>query len=188
MLFRSAYPLIKQTKINSKYKENCITMTGGIHTTLYPEQVLSELDLDIVSIGEGERTICDIVDHLFDRNFSKIKGIYYKLDNKIIRNSQQDIIYNLDNIPFPARHLLPKDLIVMERLADTKLPIAHVLFTRGCPYYCNFCANQNHNIRYRSKVNIMEELELLIKDYGIQGFCITDDNFLIDKKDRKSVV
>lgn len=70
----------------------------------------------------------------------------------------------------------------MERLANTKLPIAHVLFTRGCPYHCNFCANQNHNIRYWSKENIIEELKLLRNNYGIQVFCITDDNFLIDKK------
>lgn len=182
------YPLVRQTKMNSKYKKGCITMAGGIHTTLYPEQVLSELDLDIVAIGEGERTICDIADHLFDRDFSQINGIYYKVEDKIIRNLQQDIICNLDSIPFPARHLLPKDSVVMERLSDTKLPIAHILFTRGCPYHCNFCANQNHNIRYRSKENIMDELELLIRDYGIQGFCITDDNFLIDKNEALPII
>lgn len=176
-----AYPLIKQTKINSNYKKNCILMAGGIHASLYPANVLNELDLDLISIGEGEKTICDIVDRIYDRDFSKIKGIYYKMNNEIIINSPQDIICNLDKIPFPARHLLPKDSIVMERLADTKLPIAHVLFTRGCPYHCNFCANQDHKIRYRSKENIIEELRTLIKDYNIQGFCITDDNFLIDK-------
>lgn len=177
-----AYPLIKETKKNSKFNQNSITMAGGIHASLYPEQTLNDLELDIVAVGEGEKTICEIINHLFDRDFSQIKGIYYKSGNNINRNDQQNMICNLDSIPFPARHLLPKDLIVMERLADTKLPIAHVLFTRGCPYHCNFCANQNHNIRYRSKENIMEELKLLIHDYGIQGFCITDDNFLIDKQ------
>ncbi len=149
---------------------------------VYPEQVLKELDLDIVAIGEGEKNICDIVDHLYDQNFSLINGIYYKAEHTIKKNLNQNIPCNLDNVPFPARHLLPKDSIVMERLANTKLPIAHVLFTRGCPYHCNFCANQNHNIRYRSKENIIEELKLLRNNYGIQGFCITDDNFLIDKK------
>lgn len=177
-----AYPLIKQTRINSIFNKNSIIMAGGIHATLYPEQVLKELDLDIVAIGEGEKTICDIVDHLYDQNFSLINGIYYKAEHTIKKNLNQNIPCNLDNVPFPARHLLPKDSIVMERLANTKLPIAHVLFTRGCPYHCNFCANQNHNIWYRSKENIIEELKLLRNNYGIQGFCITDDNFLIDKK------
>ena len=76
----------------------------------------------------------------------------------------------------------------MKRLADTSLPIAHVLFSRGCPYHCNFCANQNHNIRYRSKENIKEELELLIKDYGIKGFCVFDDNFLANKEKAMEII
>ena len=61
-------------------------MAGEIHASLYPEQVLSELNLGIVAIGEGEITICDIIDHLFDRDFSQINDIYYKLENKMIRN------------------------------------------------------------------------------------------------------
>lgn len=176
-----AYPLMKQTIINSKYKKDCIKIAGGIHPTLYPDQVLNELNLDIVSVGEGEKTICEIVSHLNDKDFKHINGIYYKSKDKTMKNIHQLSTIDLNTLPFPARHLLKKDSIVMKRLADTKLPIAHILFTRGCPYHCNFCANQNHNIRYRSKENITEELKLLIKDFGIQGFCVTDDNFLIDK-------
>lgn len=176
-----SYPLILQTRRNSQYKKDSMVIAGGIHATLYPEKVLTELDVDIVSVGEGEKTICDIVDHLIDRDFSNIKGIYYSKNYQIIQTLPQDTSFGLDTISFPARHLLQKESIVMKRLANTDLPIAHVLFTRGCPYHCNFCANQNHHIRYRGKENIREELELLIQNYGIQGFCITDDNFLVDK-------
>ncbi len=102
-----AYPLIKQTRINSIFNKNSIIMAGGIHATLYPEQVLKELDLDIVAIGEGEKNICDIVDHLYDQNFSLINGIYYKAEHTIKKNLNQNIPCNLDNVPFPARHLLP---------------------------------------------------------------------------------
>ena len=102
-----AYPLIKQTRINSIFNKNRIIMAGGIHATLYPEQVLKELDLDIVAIGEGEKNICDIVDHLYDQNFSLINGIYYKAEHTIKKNLNQNIPCNLDNVPFPARHLLP---------------------------------------------------------------------------------
>lgn len=94
----------------------------------------------------------------------------------------------MDTLAFPARHLLPKEDIVMERLSNTSLSIAHVLFSRGCPYHCNFCANQNHNVRYRSKDNIKEELEFLIKDYGIKGFCVVDDNFLVNKEKAMEII
>ena len=177
----AAYPLILKTRKSGIYKENSILVAGGIHASLYPLKVLNELNVDIISYGEGEKTICEIASHLEDRDFSEIKGIYYKNENEIIQTEKNQNL-NLDELPFPGRHLLPKETIVMKRLSDTDLSIAHILFTRGCPYHCNFCANQNHNIRYRSKENIKEELEFLMKNYSIQGFCVTDDNFLVIKE------
>ena len=163
-----AYPLIKETRENSIFKTNSLIIAGGIHASLYPREVINELNCDIVSIGEGEKTIVEIAKATSLDDIFKIKGIYYKKDNSIYVTEKRNDINDLDTIDFPARHLLPKEEIVMKRLADTSLPIAHVLFSRGCPYHCNFCANQNHNVRYRSKDNIKEELELLIKDYGIK--------------------
>lgn len=139
-------------------------------------------------IGEGERTIVEIAKASSLDDISKIKGIYYRKDNNIYITDKRNDINDLDNLAFPARHLLPKEDIVMERLSNTSLPIAHVLFSRGCPYRCNFCANQNHNMRYRSKDNIKEELELLIKDYNIKGFCVVDDNFLVNKEKAMEII
>ena len=148
-----AYPLIKNTRKNSIFKANSLIIAGGIHASLYPREVIGELDCDIVSIGEGERTIVEIAKASSLDDFAKIKGIYYKKDNSIYVTEKRNDINDLDTLAFPARHLLPKEDIVMKRLADTSLPIAHVLFSRGCPYHCNFWANQNPNRRYRSKFN-----------------------------------
>lgn len=177
-----SYPLIKETRENSIFKANSIIIVGGIHASLYPMEVIKELDCDIVSIGESEKTIVEIANASSLGDISKIKGIYYRKDNNIYITDKRNDINDLDNLSFPARHLLPKEDIIMKRLSNTSLPIAHVLFSRGCPYHCNFCANQNHNVRYRSKDNIKEELELLIKDYNIKGFCVVDDNFLVNKE------
>ena len=183
-----AYPLIKETRENSIFKTNSLIIAGGIHASLYPREVINELNCDIVSIGEGEKTIVEIAKATSLDDIFKIKGIYYKKDNSIYVTEKRNDINDLDTIDFPARHLLPKEEIVMKRLADTSLPIAHVLFSRGCPYHCNFCANQNNNVRYRSKDNIKEELELLIKDYGIKGFCVVDDNFLVNKENVMKII
>ena len=183
-----AYPLIKDTREKSIFKSNSLIIAGGIHASLYPREVINELDCDIVSIGEGERTIVEIAKATSLDDFSKIKGIYYKKDNNIYITDKRSDINDLDSIAFPARHLLPKEDIVMERLSNTSLPIAHILFSRGCPYHCNFCANQNHNMRYRSKDNIKEELEQLIKEYNIKGFCVIDDNFLVNKEKAMEII
>lgn len=61
----------------------------------------------------------------------QVNGIVYKYQNKIIYAPKRDLIKDLDTIPFPARHLLDLDELVMnDRLSNTKLPIAHILCSR----------------------------------------------------------
>ena len=69
-----------------------------------------------------------------------------------------------------------------DRLAESDLSIAHLLLSRGCTGRCYFCSNQVTKIRYRSGENIRKELLLLVEKYNIDGFCIIDDNFIINKR------
>lgn len=179
------YSIIKKVRYNSKFKEDVLFIAGGIHTTIFPENVIDDLKVNIACIGEGEKTISELLDIYPKKDYSNIKGIVYKdeLSQTKIYTAKRNLIKNLDEIPFPARHLLPfNDIVMNDRLSDTKLPIAHILCSRGCPFSCSFCANQEHAIRYRSGANIKKELEYLIDNYGIKGFCITDDNFIVNKE------
>lgn len=58
-------------------------------------------------------------------------------------------------------------------------PMAHVMFSRGCPFPCAFCAAGKTEIRYRSGASAREELLALVSDYEIAGFAIVDDNFIV---------
>ena len=60
--------------------------------------------------------------------------------------------------------------------------MAHVMFTRGCPFPCRFCAVAQSKIQYRSGESARKELINLIENYGIEGFAIVDDNFVVSKK------
>lgn len=178
------YSILKMVRDNSQFKEQALLLAGGIHTTIFPEDVINDLRVDIACVGEGEDTIVEIIDMYSEGDFSKIDGIVYydHVNGKMVHTPGRKLIEDLDQIPFPARHLLEKNEVVMnDRLSDTNLPIAHILCSRGCPYGCNFCANQEHGIRYRTGANIRKELEFLVENYGIKGFCITDDNFIVDK-------
>ena len=177
------YPIIKRIRNISRFGENSLVLAGGIHSTIFPEDVLKDLAVDIVCIGEGEKTIVEIADGYISNNYKNISGIAYMDGNGTVKYTpKRELINDLDTIPFPSRHLLPiEDVVMNDRLSNTNLPIAHILCSRGCPYSCNFCANQEHSIRYRTGKNIRKELEFLIKEYGIKGFCITDDNFIVDR-------
>ncbi len=89
---------------------------------------------------------------------------------------------DIDQLPLPARHLLPAGTVVMtDRLAGTDLRMAHVMFSRGCPFPCSFCAAGQTRIQYRGGESARRELEHLIDAYGIEGFAIVDDNFIVSK-------
>lgn len=179
------YSILKKVRENSQFNEIGLLIAGGIHTTIFPEEVINDLKVDIACVGEGEKTITEIIDVYPERKFNNINGIVYwdSHSGKMVKTPERELIEDLDTIPFPARHLLPLDEIVMEdRLSNTNLPIVHILCSRGCPYSCNFCANQEHSIRYRTGANVRKELEFLIEKYGIKGFCITDDNFIVNRE------
>jgi anaerobic magnesium-protoporphyrin IX monomethyl ester cyclase len=89
---------------------------------------------------------------------------------------------NIDQLPLPARHLLPiEDLVLSDRLAGSDVRMAHVMFSRGCPFPCSFCAAGQTRIQYRSGASARHELVHLIDRYAIGGFAIVDDNFIVNK-------
>jgi len=177
------YPLVKACRFTSVYSESCLIVVGGIHASIYPQQTLLDLKADIVSLGEGEITILEIIDKFKTRNFEKIQGICYLLNSNPVFTHPRPLLDNIDVLPFPARHLLDQDdFIINNRLAKTDLRMTHIMFSRGCPFSCNYCAAPQKKVQYRSGENIRKELVLLKKEYGIEGFSIVDDNSIINKK------
>lgn len=162
-----------------KQQEGKIVVGGGL-------SVINELMLkkgaDIVVNKEGELTIVDLLNNL--DNLKSVKGIHYKNKNgKIIRNKERELIQNLDEIPFPAWHLFPVETYIRATSqGSSSLRKMNILFGRGCPYGCKFCwHNFGRNTRLRSVDNVIEEMKILIKNYGIQYFAFVDEQFTVNK-------
>lgn len=176
------YPIIRNIRYQSTFSGNPLILVGGIHASLFPEHTLLDLNVDVVCIGEGENTLLEIIYHLEKRDFSSIKGICYKKHQIPSRNSPRPLIESLDSIPFPSRRLLDEnDFIMNDRLSDTDLRMTHIMFSRGCPFSCYFCASPQKKLQLRSGVNVRTELQKLILDYDIQGFSVVDDNNIVNK-------
>ncbi len=179
----ATYGLIKNSRQTSLIQPGTLVMVGGVHPNFYPEETLLDIKPDVVGIGEGEETIIELLSEAKGKSFKNIKGICYLVDSKPTRTGLRGDLKEMDTLPHPARHLLNKDDIVMEdRLSDSNLKMAHVLFSRGCPFPCRFCAAADTPIQYRSGSSAFAELEHLKKEYGIQGFAIVDDNFIVNKR------
>lgn len=174
------YDMMLNSKKYSSFSSHVKIIVGGIHASLYPVQTKSDFCADCLIIGEGEIALDHILKVLLgDISCINMKGILYDGSNELI---PAPYVKNLDELGFPARHLLPyEDIIMNNRLSKTKLKMTHILASRGCPFSCYFCGGIIKNHRYRSSENICREIEFLREQYGVEGFAINDENFTINK-------
>ncbi len=161
------------------------TVLGGIHATILPMECLSNPNFDFVVFGEGEITMLELAALIEkgENGFSDVLGLGYKKGNELFLNNRRPLLENLDSLPFPARHLFNhKNYNYPDSLFSPTMPI---LTSRGCPGLCNYCCTKliyPNRIRTRSAKNIVDEIEMLIRDYGIKELHIWDDNFTLIKR------
>lgn len=178
----ATYGIIRNARMDSVYGDDPLIMVGGVHPNFYPERTLADIRPHAVGVGEGEDTFLELLDQAHTRRFDQVDGVCYLGANGPTRTRPRVPMRDIDVLPLPARHLLdPDDLVMADRLSSTDLRMAHVMFSRGCPFPCRFCAAAQTRIQYRSGASARIELEHMIAAYGIDGFAIVDDNFIVNK-------
>jgi|TARA_B100002003_G_scaffold237790_1_gene255293 magnesium-protoporphyrin IX monomethyl ester (oxidative) cyclase len=162
---------------------------GGPHPTLLPEEVLSHNSIDYVVIGEGEYSIVELVNALNCgspvEQFSKINGIGYKNNGKVIITEQSERIRDLDNLKFPAYHCIDINRYRPTPHQYRRLPVASMVTSRGCPFSCTFCSSSEMFKRkyiIRSVDNVIEEIIYLKERFGVKEITFWDDIWGLSKR------
>jgi len=161
-------------------KSGAYVALGGPHLAAYPEETVSNDNVDFGIVGEGEFVFLELIEALKrKRKFNSIRGLVYKKNNNIKVNSYR-IVEKLDEIPFPARHLLPikkYDCIITEKSFTT------MITSRGCPYECGFCFKQPSDKKYRlrSVENIIAEMQSCIEKFNVKEIMFYDDSFTFNR-------
>ncbi len=126
-----------------KYSK-AIVVFGGAHTSANPSLVLKNKNVDLAVIGEGEITFANLIKNLQNKKkLQSLKGIAFKHGSKIKINPPADYIKNLDELPLPARHLLPMERYLrhpQNSIANMRSPTTEIISSRGCPFKCIFCS------------------------------------------------
>jgi len=154
---------------------------GGVHATLLPKQTLENSYIDIIVLREGDIIFMELINALEKgKSLKKIKGIYYKDKNKIIKNPERGFIKNLDELPD-----LPYELVKVEKYAalDIEGRSADFFTSRGCPYNCSFCYNNYFNKclwRSLSAKETIKRLKNFVEKYNIKTIYFLDDNLCVD--------
>jgi len=164
-----------------KYNSDIRIVFGGPHVSQYSLETLVQYNsVDVAVVGEGEYTLLELVKNNKPDN---VKGVVFKNGQDIITNERREPVMNLDDLPFPARHLLPMDLYESGVSLSKRKPQATMITSRGCPYNCSFCSKTvfGRTYRVRSPKNVVEEIEYLIDEYKVKEISFWDDIWGLDR-------
>ncbi len=188
-------PLIYEAwEVATQAKERgTVTVLGGPHPTLLPDESLERPEVDIVVRGEGEETIVELAQALEEgSDLEGVLGISFKKET-IVHNPSRPLSEDLDSLSFPAHHLLKIERYTnLQPLTDGLDPNARaytVVTSRGCPYGCIFCSKAitGRTWRPRSPENVVAEWRWLVKDLGATEIGITDDVMTLDARRAKRI-
>jgi radical SAM superfamily enzyme YgiQ (UPF0313 family) len=181
------YPIARRMlKICKDFDTHIFTVIGGPHVTFAQEEtLLSSPWIDAIVIGEGERTVVDLARAVAeDKDIHHVSGIAFAEGGKVVKTSARPLIEDLDQLPLPARELLP-----MARYRALGTP-STVITSRGCPYSCIFCSGHRMfgpRVRFRSPGLVVDEIERLQRDFGLAKINIVDDTFTLNHNHARAV-
>ncbi|MHC5000842.1 MAG: B12-binding domain-containing radical SAM protein [Planctomycetota bacterium] len=182
-------PLIQEAdrvaQLAKTINPDIIVMAGGPHASSFPESTLQETVFDLVAIGEGDFTICEILE---GKEYSEIQGIAYK-DNGAIRvNPRKPFIKDLDVLAPPDYDVFDLDKYQISPAIARGNPVAWVETSRGCVYDCVFC-NKNcfgRTFRVKSPERVVQDFQRVI-DQGFKEIYLADDGFTTNMTRAKKV-
>ncbi len=169
---------------------------GGVHATLFAREILGNcMDFDYIIIGEGEEQTAELAKAFLKgsvEDLSHIQSLAWRTPSgQVMINPRKNYIEKLDLLPMPAWEMIDFPLYYRDHSNwynpkghDIKMSIP-ILSTRSCPYDCNFCSahkTMGRGFRKRSPLNVVDEIEYHVNQYGHNYFGFADDNLTLDKK------
>ena len=178
MTFPAAARILKVCK---QFDPAITTIIGGPHVTFAAEDTFHRAPwIDVIVAGEGDHTIGEIISAI-DRqaDLQDIPGIFLHRNGKVAKTAPRPLIENLDELPFPARHLLP--LSRYKALGAS----CSIISSRGCPYGCIYCSAPKmfgRKVRFRQPRQVVDEIEFIHRGLGFARVNIVDDTFTLNHR------
>jgi len=162
-------------------------VVGGPHPSALPEQCLEDNpNIDFVIIGEGEKPLVELVTAFSEsgKHLSAISGLAYRDNHGIINTGHAERVSNLDDLPFPARHLFPLKKYKTHPPYGKRNPYMTLITSRGCPYHCTYCSKSVYGQKCQamSPERVIVEIKHIIQEYSTKEIHFYDDDFTINMK------
>ncbi len=177
MTFPAAARILKVCK---EFDPSITTVMGGQHASFAAEDAFRRAPwIDVVVVGEGDVTVVELASALDKRtDLRDVAGLCVNRNGRSFKTAARPLIANLDELPFPARHLLP--LSKYHALGAA----CSVVSSRGCPYNCIFCTTPRvygRKVRFRQPVLVVDEIEDIHRKFGFSKINMVDDTFTLNR-------
>ena len=166
------------SKAINNSKNRPFYVMGGYGPTPEPEFFLKKSGCDVVGMGEGEVTIAKLMDAIENKtSLRNVPGIAWLEDGKLQQTPRAPLVHNLDSLEWAPYELFDMKHYRMQRLPkNTSTDFCFPMMSaRGCSFKCTFCYRMDPGYRKRSAELLLDEVEMLHKDYGITYIAFEDD-------------
>ena len=172
-----SYRMLEILKKVKEISPETLTLVGGTHATLVPED-FNQPYVDVIVLGHRVNSFRQTVQKFEQKkSFEEIEGIALPKKDKLYFTPIKNQITSLDHLPLPRRDLTQKYRKRYFHLVWR--PTALIVTSAGCPYQCNFCpcpVLTERKFLKRSPELVLEELSQIKEEYIYAG----DDNFFFD--------
>ena len=151
----------------------------GVVPSAYPERMLREEGADYACQGEAYDPVVALL---------AVAGIWARYGDEVVPSVRSPPFKEVDRLPLTAWDLMPPSRYrahhwhCFDRLSD-RTPYASIFTNFGCPYGCTFCSVNvvagGPNFRAHTPGYVLNEIDLLVKRYGVRNIRILDNVFTI---------
>jgi radical SAM superfamily enzyme YgiQ (UPF0313 family) len=160
---------------------NVPVVVGGFNLRVYPLESLSPPEIDFGVVESALTTLPALLHELeHDRNFDAVPGLVYKNGDRVIKTPPPEIPDRFVDYPFPDRENLPHELY--EEFPTERKNFTVMVTSKGCPMACTFCEAGRTPYDPRTAQQVVDEMEICYRDYGIREIDIFDYEFPLDRK------
>ena len=166
------------SKAINNSKNRPFYVMGGYGPTPEPEFFLKKSGCDVIGMGEGEVTIAKLMEAIENKtSLRNVPGIAWLEDGKLQQTPRAPLVHNLDSLdwaPYELFDMKTYRMLRMPKCAPTDF-VMSMMSARGCSFKCTFCYRMDPGYRKRSAEDLLDEVEMLHKDYGITYTAFEDD-------------
>jgi len=178
------YPLTLRLAalIKSEVPGSIVILGGPQASSVYARTLRKFPAVDMIVVGEGEDTLCELVAALDAGNdLHAIKGLAFRDGDDVIFTGSRPLIEDLDSLPFPAYGMVR----IEDYLEDDLNDYLEIEAGRGCPFKCTFCSTSRmwkREFRAKSPQRLLEEMRFLNAAHGITRFGFVHDNLTVNPR------